>query len=279
MNLKKHSIEKICQALLSGGFGPETHSTNTIEWLNNILLGVHLYDKVIKMYSGKVEPTRRLKALRKKYEETGEKVDLIRLNRITIEEFYPDETPKIPKKATGLTETEAIDLQDKIEITLNCGPRKKELLNIRVADINFETGMLRLLGKGGKTRFVPVNKRAREIFERRVKARTGKAGYIFGKGMKPPRDFKRAYKSACKRAGIEDARIHDLRRTFGTRCAMAAVPPKTLQKWMGHSNIETTMKYYVQIPEEFEKEAIERLTDLGKKDRQGDSSLENGGNT
>jgi hypothetical protein len=34
---------------------------------------------------------------------------------------------------------------------------------------------------------------------------------------------------------------------------------------MGHENIETTMKYYVQIPEEYEKEAIERLKDFGKK--------------
>jgi integrase len=45
---------------------------------------------------------------------------------------------------------------------------------------------------------------------------------------------------------------------------MAGVPPKALQKWMGHESIETTMKYYVQIPEEFEKEAIERANNSRK---------------
>ena len=37
------------------------------------------------------------------------------------------------------------------------------------------------------------------------------------------------------------------------------MPPKTLQKWMGHKSIKTTMKYYVVSPDEFEQEAIKRL--------------------
>ncbi len=190
---------------------------------------------------------------------------------------YTLQTPEMPKKANGLSEGEAIELSDQIKITLNCGPRKSELLNIRVEDINFETGMLRLFGKGGKTRLVPMNSQTREILRGRVNARDNRPrSFIFGDGKKAPWDFKRSFSSACKKAALEDCRPHDLRRTFGTRCAMAGVPPKVLQKWMGHENIETTMKYYVQIPEEFEKEAIERLIDLGKKnDRQGDSSLRN----
>ncbi len=42
-------------------------------------------------------------------------------------------------------------------------------------------------------------------------------------------------------------------------CVLMNVPPKTLQKWMGHKSIETTMKYYVVSPEDFEQEAIKRL--------------------
>jgi hypothetical protein len=62
-----------------------------------------------------------------------------------------------------------------------------------------------------------------------------------------------------KRAGLEDVKFHDLRRTFGTICVFKNVPPKPLQKWLGHKSIETTMKYYVVSPEDFEQEAIKRL--------------------
>ena len=71
--------------------------------------------------------------------------------------------------------------------------------------------------------------------------------------------IKRSYGSDLKRAGLEDVRFHDLRRTFGTICVFKNVPSKTLQKWMGHKSIETTMKYYVVSPEDFEQDAIKRL--------------------
>jgi integrase len=53
--------------------------------------------------------------------------------------------------------------------------------------------------------------------------------------------------------------LKDLRRTFGTMCALRGVPPKTLQGWMGHESITTTMKYYVIAPEQYEQEQIKRL--------------------
>ena len=49
------------------------------------------------------------------------------------------------------------------------------------------------------------------------------------------------------------------RLTFGTDCVVKNAPSKTLQKWMGHEYIKTTMKYYVVSPEDFEQEAIKRL--------------------
>jgi len=275
--LKKYSVTNLCKALTRDGLSPDTLATpNTIEWLNDILFVSDLYEKVISIKCD-MKPSKRLKALRKKYMGTKNKSNLRKLNRILIEEFYPDMTPKMPLKANGLTEEEAAELSDQIEITLHCGPRKSELLNIRVGDVNFETRMLRLFGKGQKTRFVPMNRRAHEILQRRVKARCNSpSSYIFGDGKTAPKDFKNSFKSSCKNAGLENCRPHDLRRTFGTRCAMAGVPPKTLQKWLGHEHIETTMKYYVQISVEFEQEAIERLLDFRKNDSQGDSSSKKG---
>lgn len=171
----------------------------------------------------------------------------------------------------------AQEIRDQIEIILETGPRKEELLKLKCEDISLETGMVHYHGKGGKTRSVPMNKRAREILERRVNARNGNVkNFIFGDGKTAPKDFKRAFKTACKRACIEAVRIHDLRRTFASRCAVAGVPPKALMKWLGHEDIKTTLKYYVHIPEEFEKEAIERLGSFRKNDSQGDSSSKKG---
>ncbi len=56
-----------------------------------------------------------------------------------------------------------------------------------------------------------------------------------------------------------DMTIKDFRHTFATRCAESGVNMRTLQKWMGHSKIETTAQYYTHILTEFERSEIERL--------------------
>ncbi len=56
------------------------------------------------------------------------------------------------------------------------------------------------------------------------------------------------FKRTLKRAGVREVRFHDLRHTFGTRCAAAGVPLRTLQAWMGHADIKTTMVYTHYAP-------------------------------
>jgi integrase len=56
------------------------------------------------------------------------------------------------------------------------------------------------------------------------------------------------FKRTLKRAGVREIRFHDLRHTFGTRCAAAGVPLRTLQAWMGHADIKTTMVYTHYAP-------------------------------
>jgi len=53
--------------------------------------------------------------------------------------------------------------------------------------------------------------------------------------------------------------IHSLRHTFTTRCIENGVPPKVLQKWLGHSTIEMTMNVYAHINRDFENQAIKNL--------------------
>jgi integrase len=64
------------------------------------------------------------------------------------------------------------------------------------------------------------------------------------------------FKRTLKRAGVREVRFHDLRHTFGTRCAAAGVPLRTLQAWMGHADIKTTMVYTHYAPGGNEAELV-----------------------
>jgi integrase len=61
-------------------------------------------------------------------------------------------------------------------------------------------------------------------------------------------EVSRRFKLALKRAGVREVRFHDLRHTFGTRMAAAGVPMRTLQEWMGHADIKTTLIYAHYAP-------------------------------
>jgi integrase len=55
------------------------------------------------------------------------------------------------------------------------------------------------------------------------------------------------YGSALKRAGLRPLRFHDLRHTFGTRM-IAKADIRRVQEWMGHADIQTTMRYLHYAP-------------------------------
>ena len=150
-------------------------------------------------------------------------------------------------------------LKSGIIIDLFTGLRKSELLRVTWPDINLERNELHVVeGKGGEGRVVPINTAAREEILKLAKKAKGK--YLFHDGHgRPIADIRKAFDQAVKKAGLENVHFHDLRRTFGTECVLKGVPAKTLQKWMGHKSIKTTMKYYVSIPDAYEQEAIKRL--------------------
>lgn len=64
------------------------------------------------------------------------------------------------------------------------------------------------------------------------------------------------FKSALKRAGVREVRFHDLRHTFGTRCAANGVAMRTIQEWMGHRDIKTTQIYADYAPDASELDLI-----------------------
>jgi integrase len=67
----------------------------------------------------------------------------------------------------------------------------------------------------------------------------------------------RRFKKALKKAGLRAIRFHDLRHTFGTRCAAKGVPMRILQEWMGHAQLSTTEIYADYAPSDHESAMIE----------------------
>jgi integrase len=66
------------------------------------------------------------------------------------------------------------------------------------------------------------------------------------------------FKDALESAKVRPLRFHDLRHTFGTQMAGAGVPMRTLQEWMGHRDIKTTMIYADYQASDQERELVER---------------------
>ena len=156
-------------------------------------------------------------------------------------------------------ERKAPYLRSMVIIDLFTGLRKEELLNLMWRAVDLEKDILCVEdGKGGEQRRIPISRAAKTELLKLADKRHG--DYVFhDRYGRPFKDIKKSYHSAVDRAGLVDVRFHDLRRTFATKCVFENISPKTLMKWLGHKSIETTMKYYVVSPEEYELEAIKRL--------------------
>jgi integrase len=142
------------------------------------------------------------------------------------------------------------------------GLRRGELLALRWRDVDFSGSVIRVRAsyaeghlttpKSGKVRSVPMAPDVaaalaklgqRELFtgddELVFVGQTG--SYLDGSALR------RRYGAVLKRAGLRPLRFHDLRHTFGTRM-IAKADIRRVQEWMGHADIDTTMKYLHYVP-------------------------------
>jgi integrase len=155
------------------------------------------------------------------------------------------------------------------------GLRQEELVALRWADVDWKAGRIRVRRNYTRQEFgtpksrrssrsVPMTKRVADELERHLKrtAYSGDQDMVFchphtGNPLDASKLRKR-YKKALKRAGLRPVRFHDLRHTFGTRCAAEGVPMRILQEWMGHRDIKTTEIYADYAPSPHEADLIER---------------------
>ena len=131
---------------------------------------------------------------------------------------------------------------------LDTGLRLSELAAIRLADIDFDNGIIKVLGKGRKERFVRVGKETQKAILRYLLRRNDKEPclWVDDKGMSiKPRGIQSLIKRLGKRAAITDARCspHTFRHTFAITCLRNGIGEFNLQCLLGHTTLQMTRKY------------------------------------
>jgi integrase len=142
------------------------------------------------------------------------------------------------------------------------GLRRGELIALRWRDVDFGGSVIRVRAsfaggalttpKSGKVRSVPMAPEVAAVLAKLADRPrwtgdddlvfVGVAGlYLDGSALR------RRFDVAVKAAGIRPLRFHDLRHTFGTRM-IAKADIRRVQEWMGHADVQTTMKYLHYAP-------------------------------
>lgn len=128
---------------------------------------------------------------------------------------------------------------------LNSGMRRGEILKLRWAAVNFDKRIVRVEEtKSGEPRKVDMNAVLFE-FLRRQRILNPAGDYVFTNPDtgKPYVEVGKAFRAACRRAGIKGLRFHDLRHTFASRLIAAGADIITVRDLLGHSSVKLTERY------------------------------------
>jgi site-specific recombinase XerD len=142
---------------------------------------------------------------------------------------------------------EAPIMRDFFWLLLLTGARKGNMLAMRWSAIDLDLATWTIPAdehKNGKSHIVTLCELAMIILQRRKQA-AGQSIWVFP-GKVPGahlQDAKRAWERVRSRAGIEDLRIHDLRRTLASYLAMSGENQYVIAKALGHADIRSTAIY------------------------------------
>jgi integrase/recombinase XerD len=137
-----------------------------------------------------------------------------------------------------------------VEVLYSCGLRVSELTSLRLEDLFFGEGFIRVVGKGDKQRIVPVSSAARDKIQLYMEFRSPKQPseptlFLNNRGMPLTRVMVfNIIKGAANVAGI-DKQIspHTLRHSYATHLLEGGANIRQVQELLGHESIVTTEIY------------------------------------
>lgn len=255
-------------------------SDNTIEsYMRDLAQFAHYILRMYDVPPKKVEPEMISNYMSRLYELGREKSSQARalsgiksfFNYLLLEEIIdssPAELIEAPKSSRPLPDTlstEEIDrligsiedsttkgLRDRaiLEVLYSCGLRVSELCDLKLGDLFFGEGYIRVIGKGDKQRLVPMSSIARSRIQlymdvRRKERRKEEILFLNNRGKKLTRVMIfTIIKQAAQRAGIEKKiSPHTFRHSFATHLLEGGANIRQVQELLGHENILTTEIY------------------------------------
>ena len=273
-------------------------SDNTIEsYMRDLAQFAHYVLRMYDVPPKKVEPEMIRNYLGRLFEQGREKSSQARalsgiksfFNYLLLEEVIESspaeliEAPKASRPLPDTLSTEEIDrligsidasttkgLRDRamLELLYSCGLRVSELCDLRLGDLFFGEGYIRVIGKGDKQRLVPVSGMARDriqlYLEVRDKSRR-KDDFVFlnnrGKQLTRVMIFT-IIKQAAQRASI-DKKIspHTFRHSFATHLLEGGANIRQVQELLGHENILTT-EIYTHLDDSHLRQTLEEHLSL-----------------
>lgn len=192
------------------------------------------------------------------------------------------ESPKLGIKLPDtLSEEEIIDLVKAIDLgspegernrailetIYCCGLRVSELISLKLSDLFFNEGYIRVIGKGNKERFVPIHLYAQNYivfyikeFRSNIKIKKGFEDVVFlnrrGKSLTRQMIFIILKGLATKINLKKNIGPHTLRHSFATHLLKRGADLRAIQQMLGHESITTT-EIYVHLDKSYLKEVIE----------------------
>ena len=192
------------------------------------------------------------------------------------------ESPKIGKKLPEFLTIDEIDLLIQsidrskkegernlamLEVLYGCGLRVSELIDLKISEIYWKEGFIRIIGKGNKERLVPLGKIASKhlkiyiqevrVHQKNIKEQFIDHVFINKNGTKLSRVmiFK-IIKSLKQKSGInKNISPHTLRHSFATHLVEGGADLRAVQEMLGHQSITTT-EIYTHLDRNFLKQTI-----------------------
>lgn len=131
-----------------------------------------------------------------------------------------------------------------VAFALNTGMRRGEILGLRWDQVDTKARTVRAVKtKSGRDRIIPLNDVAVDVLTLQRTKATGEYVFPSTRGCGRLKDVKKAFQSACRKAGITGLRFHDLRHTFASRLIQRGADIVTVQKLLGHFSVTMTERY------------------------------------
>tara|TARA_E500000331_G_scaffold72887_1_gene67775 strand:+ start:1774 stop:2682 length:909 start_codon:yes stop_codon:yes gene_type:complete len=168
----------------------------------------------------------------------------------------PNHLPNIlsPEEVSQLLNFKPKNSQDKrdfaiIELIYSSGLRVSEAVNSNLSDFEDNNNFLRVIGKGSKTRLVPVGRFAQNaikewIYERKKILTSDDALFVNLRGSRiSTRSVQERIKNIALKQGLPPVNPHMLRHSFATHLLESSGDLRSIQELLGHSSLSTTQIY------------------------------------